>query len=569
MKRPKAYDFLRTSYRAVLPLTIRHKLAQLRAQIPLLNPRAMGQLYTLQHYLAPIAIRIFGSVPEKLLLDGRFDELVHFLKQNVAEDPDRSARFCRAIIEGNKDLPGAYAVLAKAARAKGNQEEFNRIISLIRNRGLAFVDDGKFGQGSEFLAEISKEFPDLGDNDALFYHQANETVRTGSKERLVRSSDRALRFVIAPNAPNAYDWRMVNGLAAGLRKNGHEAFALRRPLADGKAAEVCRLLRPDVLFEINRSRDPNHPLPEGVRHVGWWQDPLMASNIGSVVRQDDIAYFAIDVEDFRTDIGTRCKVGILSYGVDEDAMEAAAASDSLAIDFSLCGYIPPPLLIDGNSDHFLPKGWSKFAPVFADIVMKNYEPLRGNLNIKKLVAATEDTLYALLNIPRNHTAELDVSALQYARFLDRYLLVDTVLKISSSVELYGAFWDRHPRFRPYHRGELGDQAGLNSVFRKTRINLSNNTHGFGLHSRILECMAVGGFILTHASPADSRPGGLKTSFEPGTHYGEFTPDTIEEEARRWLRDSMQRIAAGQHAAQVVRERHFWRHRAAQIIADLR
>lgn len=57
-------------------------------------------------------------------------------------------------------------------------------------------------------------------------------------------------------------------------------------------------------------------------------------------------------------------------------------------------------------------------------------------------------------------------------------------------------------------------------------------------------------------------------FSPTVHYGMFTPETIAEEARRWLRDEAKRKQAGAAASVIVRQNHTWRHRAQQILADL-
>jgi hypothetical protein len=81
-------------------------------------------------------------------------------------------------------------------------------------------------------------------------------------------------------------------------------------------------------------------------------------------------------------------------------------------------------------------------------------------------------------------------------------------------------------------------------------------------------MAVGGFLFTHESPHDRRPGGMLTSFEPAVHFGSFRPETFEDQAERWLKDSAARRLAGERAAARVREQHRWHHRARQIVDDL-
>lgn len=157
----------------------------------------------------------------------------------------------------------------------------------------------------------------------------------------------------------------------------------------------------------------------------------------------------------------------------------------------------------------------------------------------------------------------------YPRQLDRVALTQRALNASKSLELYGPGWDAHEQFRQYYKGILNVQEDLLTVYRRSRINLANNTHGLGLHSRTLECMAVRGFIFTHASPHDDKPGGMFTSFEPGTHYGMFTPEDFEEQARRWLKDEKRRLETGRRAATVIRQKHLWRHRAQQILKDLK
>lgn len=243
--------------------------------------------------------------------------------------------------------------------------------------------------------------------------------------------------------------------------------------------------------------------------------------------------------------------------------------------------------------------------VMMDTVRGDYRPLRGELDIHELTQAireataaygsrSENDILSQLKryarhlvgrgrgkadrthhdtIPEFRTLtpfekSLNYFVREYPRLLDRDALIKSVLQISISVELYGPGWDIHPAFNPYAKGVIDTQEGLLNVYRRSRINLANNTHGLGLHSRTLECMAVGGFIFTHESHHDNKPGGMLTSFEPGVHYGVFTPDNLQEEAQRWLADDAGRKRVGQQAAAIVRERHCWHHRAQQILDDL-
>jgi hypothetical protein len=230
-------------------------------------------------------------------------------------------------------------------------------------------------------------------------------------------------------------------------------------------------------------------------------------------------------------------------------------------------------------------------------VQEVYCPLSGALDIHELAAAicrnmapyqngwtntkhrVQSWLFAMLQRISLHSGRdlkflppyersINYFTREYPRQLDRVLLIEKMLEISDSLELYGPGWDRHPNFRPYAKGVVDTQEELLDVYSRSRINLANNTHGLGLHSRTLECMAVGGFIFTHESPHDNKPGGMLTSFKPGTHYGSFTPENLHEEALRWLMEDKKRIQAGLRAAEVVRDQHGWHHRAIQICKDL-
>lgn len=179
--------------------------------------------------------------------------------------------------------------------------------------------------------------------------------------------------------------------------------------------------------------------------------------------------------------------------------------------------------------------------------------------------------YRTTAVDRNTAIDNFISYLarEYPRLLDRVALIRGALDVSKSLELYGPGWDQHEQFRTYHKGIVADPAGLLPIFQRSRINLANNTHGLGLHSRTLECMAVGGFIFTHRSPHDDKPGGMLTSFEPDVHYGAYTPENFQAEASRWLMDEEGRAKVGAQAAAIIRGKHLWKHRAQQIIDDLK
>ena len=52
------------------------------------------------------------------------------------------------------------------------------------------------------------------------------------------------------------------------------------------------------------------------------------------------------------------------------------------------------------------------------------------------------------------------------------------------------------------------QKKIEKIFYSSKINLTNNTHGLALHSRVIECMACEGFVMSHNSPRDNTHGGF-------------------------------------------------------------
>ncbi len=439
-------------------------------------------------------------------------------------------------------------------------------------------------------------------------------------------------FLITPNYPAPFDQRMVNGLAEGFRVLGHAAHALPSPVSAEQLASACRELSIDVVIQVNRTRSQEFPLPPKVRHVAWFQDVFPETSIGFAEKfhPSDILYALGDPLVLGLDTAVPCLVGSLVTGVDQAVLDYRQRGSPDSVDFSLCGFIPRPGIADlvvtetgsrrrdGRSFdqlsalEILGRGSLAevtraapsllvhlFSPLhislgeylrMSKVVRDNYQPLRGNLDIKALAAALRaadvgpdkegSTAFEIAaniadrlrntGLPRLRPRENAISYLarDYPRMLDRVALVKSILEVSNSLLLHGIGWGAYPAFRPYAKGNIENLDLLLDTYCRSRINLANNTHGLGLHSRTLECMAVGGFIFIHESPHDDKPGGMLSAFEPGRHYGSYTPMTIQDEAKRWLRDDEARMQAGQQAKAVIREAHCWHHRAQQILYDL-
>ena len=256
-----------------------------------------------------------------------------------------------------------------------------------------------------------------------------------------------------------------------------------------------------------------------------------------------------------------------------------------------------------------------------DIMESNYQPLRGDLDIHKLSRALDIVLMSYIERPNikkkskkiykktslfeklmkdysigsdlalkkksvqyrffvslllksrhtnfdKYSEIVDYFSQTYPRLLDRQYYINEILKVSEDIELYGLNWNLYPKYAQFYHGNLNNQEDLFTVYQKSCMNLCNNTHGLGLHSRTLECMGVGGFIFMHSSPNENLPGGMLTAFEPGIHYGSFDHDDIQEQARYWLYNSRRRTIICAQAKKIIADKHTWRDRAKQVINDL-
>jgi hypothetical protein len=445
-----------------------------------------------------------------------------------------------------------------------------------------------------------------------------------------------MRFLIVPNFSLPYDQRMVHGLAAGFREIGYEAIALNSPVLAEPLARIVESTKADVVIQVNRFRPHEPPLPPRVRHIAWFQDvfPDTTDQRQTGEREGDIVYALGDAHVLGLKTNFPCFVGSLVTGVEPTTLGRHRENPGTEkIDFSLCGYIPPPLAFRPNikSDlvwylndlidrlpvlgqswtfrhlrfrllrRFINRGYVPYALATSlqETTTATYQPLRGNLDIDALSAVLRATAQPYVGTEKRKSSDrhrsrrgrlgrilapyratgadrrtatdglINTLVREYPRLLDRVALVGAALEVSRSLHLYGPGWKSHEVFRRYYKGVVNDPEALLSIYQNSRINLANNTHGLGLHSRTLECMAVGGFIFMHRSPHDEKPGGMLTAFEPGIHYGDYTPESLRDEAGRWLRNEKERIQVGVSAAAVIEAGHLWRHRAQQIVDDLK
>ena len=138
---------------------------------------------------------------------------------------------------------------------------------------------------------------------------------------------------------------MVSGLAEGLNAIGHQTIALPAPVSSREVALQCEQYSIDILIQINRTRSPDVELPGKVRYISWFQDvfPETLNNFAECFHESDILYALGDPSVLGLNARMPCFVGSLVTGVDPEIFNLKKTDTCESIDFSLCGFIPPPL----------------------------------------------------------------------------------------------------------------------------------------------------------------------------------------------------------------------------------
>lgn len=246
----------------------------------------------------------------------------------------------------------------------------------------------------------------------------------------------------------------------------------------------------------------------------------------------------------------------------------------------------------------------------AEIVRNLYVPLEGGLDIHLIYKAVRQNLaerglqndridqfllgvinrvptvllrlvalpHQILKLKNKHNQFLDKEtqddeisswfAQTYPRIIDRELLIMVASEVSRNIAIFGTFMDVHAFSKPYFKGIIDSEEGLAKVYASSKVNLGNNTHGLGLHSRNLGVMAAGGYLLHHRSK-NPVSGSLENEFEEGIHYDGYSGvDELKEKLRVALANSVRRKKLGHTAQKFVYSKHTWKHRAEQILADL-
>ncbi|MDI6703314.1 MAG: glycosyltransferase [bacterium] len=153
------------------------------------------------------------------------------------------------------------------------------------------------------------------------------------------------------------------------------------------------------------------------------------------------------------------------------------------------------------------------------------------------------------------------------RYVNRIKPILWAEELGIKIKLYGKGWEEIPRLRRYAMGPVTPGEVLKSVYHSAKIHLHISEVEGAFHSRVLECIASGGFILMF------RP--LK--LEEISNYLTIERDIIlydskkdfQEKVRFYLNNETERKKISESGREKILKEHTYKRRAESIIQDIR
>jgi hypothetical protein len=208
-----------------------------------------------------------------------------------------------------------------------------------------------------------------------------------------------------------------------------------------------------------------------------------------------------------------------------------------------------------------------FTLLFHKVICKSYRLFQGEV----AGAVFEKRLKKLsqnISIPIFSENFISYFSFSYPRFVERKFLAEKCIGAGFKTDLYGVGWDLYPEFSPKWRGVLSTPEDLGKVYRSAKVNLHSNPNGFGVHSRVLEAMASGGFIMTHSSINEGVKGTITSEFKQNVHFKLYSEKTFIDDVKNAIYDEKMRLQCIKNAYELVSEKHTWKERARQVLIDL-
>ena len=388
---------------------------------------------------------------------------------------------------------------------------------------------------------------------------------------------RSKRLSVLLPRPTGFYRGLLPQMRRGFEEAGFEVSGTCETLDEQGLLEWCRTHKPDIVFDMNRTRSQVPYLPREVLHATWIVDFLGRSD--AQIQGSELTYFF-----------TTGWVAAFHYNTFTDWLPPGSCPSTyepsgspFASDVSVAGHVPPPW-----SEAELARNVSRTDRrlAFRDILgtfetyVQGLDPDSGANHtshwdeVNRIVrAATGDDIIDDPTIRYDLLGRLPRTGL-------RKSMVTEALDAGTSLRIFGTQgWAAWPRLAPHYQGFLEDPAALSGVYSSSRINLHE---GEGMHFRSLDCLGAGGmlFYCTHKKSTDKHggwnyvPPGARVNdtmkpLVPGEHYIEYYPGEFAEKARFYLAHPALAEKVRQNARSAIAEHHTWRHRALKIARDLK
>lgn len=338
---------------------------------------------------------------------------------------------------------------------------------------------------------------------------------------------------------------------------GVEVCGWTELLNEDAMLEFCRQFKPDVIFEMNRTRSELPLLPAHIKHIGWIVDP--SGKDFDSFKGSEIVYF------FSAHWIERClapPTGIVDWLAPGFCPETYCYKEKSPLcDFSFFGHIPLPWNSQERARIVHEKNGNilTFGQVYDHCLAA--DPITGWENVIALVEGLAGEPVEI----EDRVVRYDIGC-RASRMIKRHVLIDVILQVSQSLRIYGPEnWAKYPSFYNYYQKFVTDQQELCHIVQTSKAILHEGT---GLHFRVFDALGAGSCLFYLRHPTEFVHGGLQTFFEPGKHYVPFDADDITEVAAKYLYSEQARRTMARDASALVHAKHTWSHRAAKILADI-
>ncbi len=324
--------------------------------------------------------------------------------------------------------------------------------------------------------------------------------------------------------------------------------------------EFCKSFKPDVVFEMNRSKSQIPELPASVKHIAWIVD-FMGRDINDFQESEIIYLFSYNGWSETYTNNSNSLVDWLPPGF--NPRDYYDSNLKKLTDFSFVGHIPLPW--NKSELERIVFSWPGGEITFEDFF--KYYSQRWHPQVKDsfLFAAQiiKDISGGELTLPAG-SLRYDV-ACRASRTVQRCRLVNMMKGVSKNIKLYGPpNWRAWPEYARYYQKFLTEPSEIRTVYQTTKINFHE---GVGPHFRLFDCMAAGGLIFCANGPDRDAYGELNCLFEPQKHYISFGENNFAELTEFYLDNGKIRQEISHNASALVHEKHTWRHRAEKICQD--